>query len=137
MREEGGRPIARPAPDRPTETEVKERNVSHTPHKPWCPYCTVATSKRDAHARIKKEVPDVEVPIDKVLTRSVDYTYLFDNGSRPTLVMVDHESGRTWLMRSRTNASSAEKGGYNGESYAMSTMRVTKKSNSSLRVTKR
>ena len=74
VREEGRRPIVSPVPERPTELEVKEHNVTHTPPKPWCPYCTAATGKRDPHPRIKKEVPDVEVPIDKVPTLSVDYT---------------------------------------------------------------
>ena len=46
VREEGRRPIVSPVPERPTEAELKEHNVTHTPPKPWCPYCTAATSKR-------------------------------------------------------------------------------------------
>ena len=46
------------------------------------------------HRRIRKEVPDVEVVLDKVPTVSMDFTYLYEKGNRPTLVMVDHESGR-------------------------------------------
>ena len=38
----------------------------------------------------------MEVTADKVPTISVDFMYLFDKGERPTLVMVDHESGRVW-----------------------------------------
>ena len=96
VREEGRKPITSPVPDRPTDKEVLDHNVTHTPPKPWCPYCTMGTGMRDAHSKIKKEVPDVEVVLDKVPTISVDYAYMFGKGESPTLVMVDHESGRTW-----------------------------------------
>ena len=34
VREEGRRPIVSPVPERPTEAELKEHNVTHTPPKP-------------------------------------------------------------------------------------------------------
>ena len=101
IREEGRRPIVSPVPERPTEEEVREHNVTHTPPKAWCPYCTMATAQRDPHRRERKEVPDVEVAVDKVPTTSVDYMYLFEKGVRPTLVMVDHDSGRVVLRIER------------------------------------
>merc|ERR1739836_181639 len=96
VREEGRRPIVSPVPNRPTEAEVREHNITHTPPKPWCPYCVMGTGERDPHAKRKKEVPDVEAVMDKVPTVSIDLMYLFDKGERPTLVMIDHESGRVW-----------------------------------------
>ena len=93
IREEGRRPIVSPVPNRPTEEEVREHNVTHTPPKAWCPYCTLATTHRDPHLR---ERTDVEATADKVPTISVDFMYLFEKGVRPTLVMVDHDSGRVW-----------------------------------------
>ena len=57
VREEGRRPIVSPVPERPTDEEVAEHNLTHTPPKPWCPYCTKAIGLRDPHARIRKDVP--------------------------------------------------------------------------------
>ena len=37
IREEGRRPIVSPVPHRPTDAEVQEHNVTHTPPQPWCP----------------------------------------------------------------------------------------------------
>ena len=63
VREEGRRPIISPVPDKPTEEEVREHNVTHTPPKPWCPYCTKGTATRDPHRTIRKDVPDVELSL--------------------------------------------------------------------------
>ena len=51
---------------------------------------------RDPHSKVKNEMLDVEVPIDKVPAVSMDYTYLFEKGVQLSLVMVNHEHGRTW-----------------------------------------
>ena len=53
VREEGRRPIASPVLERPTDEEVNEHNITHTPPKPWCPYCTKAESL--VHASIGSE----------------------------------------------------------------------------------
>ena len=66
VREEGRRVRVAPVPEKPTEEEVAEHNITHTPPKPWCPHCTRATATRDPHKRIRKDVPDIEVPIDRV-----------------------------------------------------------------------
>lgn len=94
--DEGRRPIASFVPERPTEEEVKEHNLTHTPPAPWCPYCVKATSMRDKHARIRHEVPDVTVSVDRVPTNASDFMYLYDKGVNPTLVAVDDEIGRVW-----------------------------------------
>ena len=44
IREEGRRPIVSPVPERPPEEELREHNVTHTPPKVWCPYCTMASA---------------------------------------------------------------------------------------------
>ena len=43
---------------------------------------------RDKNARIRHEVPDVEVAIGKVPTIAVEFMYLYDKGVRPTPVAV-------------------------------------------------
>ena len=96
VREAGRRPIVSPVPERPTEEEVREHNTTHSPPQPWCPHCTKAQGLRDPHWRIKKEVPDVEVAMDKVPTVSFDLMYLYEKGKHPTLVCIDHDSGRVW-----------------------------------------
>ena len=83
-------------PDRLTEKEVREHNVTHTPPKPWCPYCVMGTGTRAAHSKLRQEVADVDVVSDKVPMISVDYIYLYEKWNKSTLVMVDDESGRTW-----------------------------------------
>ena len=103
VREEGRKPIISPAPDRPTEDELKEHNTTHTSPKPWCPYCNRGAGKRDDHARMRKDIPDVEATIDKVPMLSIDYLYLYEKGERPTLVMVDHECGKVWAYALKDN----------------------------------
>ena len=51
---------------------------------------------RGSHDRIAREVPDVEVAMDKAPTISTDFMYLYDKGEYPTLVSVDNERGRVW-----------------------------------------
>ena len=50
VREAGRRPVVSPVPERPTDEEVQEHNVTHTPPKPWCPYCVKGTGSPDANA---------------------------------------------------------------------------------------
>ena len=75
IKEEGRKTIVSLVLDRPTEEEVRKHNTTHTPPKPWCPYCVMGTGTRDAHCKIRMEVPDVETVIDKTHMISVDYTY--------------------------------------------------------------
>ena len=50
----------------------------------------------DPHRGTPKEVPDVEVKLDKVPTVWIDFMYLYEKGVRPTVIAIDHESGRMW-----------------------------------------
>ena len=34
-----------PNPKQPTEKEVKEHNVTHTPYRSWCPHCVTAAAR--------------------------------------------------------------------------------------------
>ena len=63
---------------RPTDEELREHNTTDTPAMPWCPYCTVAIGMRDTHSRMRKEVQDIEVSLDKVPTLSVEYTCMIE-----------------------------------------------------------
>ena len=94
--DKGRSPIVSPVPERPTDSEVLEHNVTHSPAKPWCPHCVKGTAGNDPHRAKRKEVPDVEVVMEATPTISIDLMYLYDKGERPTLVVVDRESGRVW-----------------------------------------
>ena len=104
VREEGRGPIVSPVPERPIDEQVREHNVTHTPLVQWCPYCVKGTGRRDAHSKLRKDVPDVEAKIGEVPAISIDYMYLFEKGERPTLVMVDHDSGRVWSYAPKDKA---------------------------------
>ena len=47
----------------PTEQELEEHNATHLPHRSWCPVCTKARGKEDAHkkAQVKGEKPIVSM----------------------------------------------------------------------------
>ena len=94
IQEEGRRPIVSPLPDRPTEEEVGEHNVTHSPQQPLRADRTKATTMRHPHKRIKKQVPDVEVSLGKVPIISIDFKYPYGKGIDPSLVAVGSESGK-------------------------------------------
>ena len=100
----GRRPIISPVPERPTDEEVREHYTTHAPPKSWCPYCAKGRSTNDPHRKQRKEVPDVEAELSATPTISVDLMYLYEKGERPTLVAVDHETGRIWsyALRDKT-----------------------------------
>lgn len=100
---EGRRPIVSPVPERPTDAEVQEHNVTHSPAKPWCPHCLKGTACNDPHRQKRKEVPDVDATLNETPTISMDLMYLYDKGERPTLVAVDRESGRVWSYARKDN----------------------------------
>ena len=85
-----------PVPERPIDWEVLEHIVTHSPAKPWCPHCVKGTTRNDPHKSRRKEVPDVEVVMGATPTISIDLMYLYDKIEGPTLVAIDHESGRVW-----------------------------------------
>ena len=49
----------------PTDKEVKEHNVTHFPHRSWCPVCVKARGKEEAHKKVRKQ--------GEVSTVSMDY----------------------------------------------------------------
>merc|ERR1739836_349813 len=90
------RPIVSPVPERPTDQEVREQNVTHAPPQSWCPHCVKGRGTNDPHKSKRKEVPDVDAELTATPTISTDLMYMYDKGERPTLVAIDHESGRVW-----------------------------------------
>lgn len=90
-----------PVPERPTDSEVLEHNVTHSLAKPWCPHCVKGAAGNDPHKAKRKEVPDVETVMDATPTISIHLMYLYDKSERPTLVATDHESGRVWSYAPR------------------------------------
>ena len=59
---------------------------------------------RDPHRSIRKDVPDVEVDLEGVLTISVDTMHLYETCKKQIFVAVDHDSGRVWsyALRGKT-----------------------------------
>ena len=39
-------------PHQPTEQEIKEHNVTHLPHRSWCPVCVKARGREDMHRKV-------------------------------------------------------------------------------------
>ena len=50
-------------PGDPTDKEVEEHNVTHLPHRSWCPVCVKARGKEVAHKKVREqgEVPTVSI----------------------------------------------------------------------------
>ena len=50
-------------PGDPTDKEVEEHNVTHFPHRSWCPVCVKARGKEEAHKKVREqgEVPTVSM----------------------------------------------------------------------------
>ena len=46
-----------------TDKEVEEHNVTHLPHRSWCPVCVKARGKEEAHKKVREqgEVPTVSI----------------------------------------------------------------------------
>ena len=82
------------APIGPIAKEWHEHQVTHTPPKPWCRYCTMGRGARPAHKRNDNDTEPTEGKANKI---SIDYMYLNDRKEekeQPQLVMVDHNHGR-------------------------------------------
>ena len=50
-------------PGDPTDKEVEEHNVTHLPHRSWCPVCVKARGKEEAHKKVREQgdVPTVSM----------------------------------------------------------------------------
>ena len=42
-------------PRDPTDKEVEEHNVTHFPHRSWCPVCVKARGKEEAHKKVHEQ----------------------------------------------------------------------------------
>ena len=42
-------------PQQPTEQNIKEHNVTHLPHRSWCPVCVKARGREDMHRNVLDE----------------------------------------------------------------------------------
>ena len=51
-----------------TDIEVEEHNVTHLPHRSWCPVCVKARGKEEAHKKVREH--------GEVRTISMDYKSL-------------------------------------------------------------
>ena len=74
-------------PRNATDREVEEHNVTHLPHRSWCPVCVKARGKEEAHKKVREQG---EVP-----TVSMDYKS-FDEAStdedKITMIVVKDET---------------------------------------------
>ena len=92
--EEGRPPIRMPAPCRPSQKEIDEHNLTHTPFRSWCRYCVRGRGTNNPH--MKKHTNKEE---DKpgVARMSMDYGFLSKEEElaqdNPMLVMVDEQTG--------------------------------------------
>ena len=59
-------------PGMPTEQELEEHNATRLPHRSWCPVCTKARGKEDAHkkAQVKGEKPIVSMDYKTIWGKS-------------------------------------------------------------------
>ena len=52
---------------------------------------------RDSHARMSRDVPDVEAAMGKASTVSIDFMYLCEKGLRPTFLAIDNQSAKVCI----------------------------------------
>ena len=66
--EEVGGEVRRPArmmnPERPSQREVDEHELTHLPYRSWCAICVKGKAKEQAHKRVKREDGMNEVHMD-------------------------------------------------------------------------
>ena len=53
--EECEKPKVMTDPGQPTEKEIEEHRLDHTPYRSWCPVCVEAQGREDPHYRGTKE----------------------------------------------------------------------------------
>ena len=58
-------------PHLPTQKEIEEHMITHTPFKAWCPHCVAGHSSCGYHLRRKEEDEDHSVPV-----AHMDYMYM-------------------------------------------------------------
>ncbi len=74
---EGRRPHLPADPGRPTQREIDEHNVSHTPYRSWCPHCVKGQAVSSPHrGRSHREE---SLKVTGIPTVSFDYCWADDN----------------------------------------------------------
>ena len=82
-------------PEMPTQKEIDEHMITHTPFKAWCPHCVAGHSSCGYHFRRREPEEDNAIP-----SAHIDYMYMKsqrvgdqeeedDRESMPILVMSD------------------------------------------------
>ena len=61
------------SPEKLTEKEVQEHDLTHCSYRSWCPVCVEAAGREDQHRRRKEKADEGEVP-----TVGMDYNFLSD-----------------------------------------------------------
>ena len=56
--DKGRIPKSLSSPIRPSAKDVEKHYITHRPPRSWCPICTAAMLKEDAHGKVKHEVDD-------------------------------------------------------------------------------
>jgi hypothetical protein len=90
------------SPDKPSEKEVCEHNLTHLPYRNWCPVCVAAAGREGQHRRRKDAVDEGEVP-----TVGMDYNFFGDGAEDVTahsdevkaIVVKDFRTGMIWAHR--------------------------------------
>ena len=69
---EAQEPVRKAEIHTPSKEEVRRHNITHMPHRTWCPQCVAGRSKDDAH-RERHELPEgrgAEVHFDYAFLRN-------------------------------------------------------------------
>ena len=89
--EEGREAVAAPSPRSPSRLERDNHELTHTPHRAWCPHCVRMRGRNTAH---KKQEREGKSWIPRI---SFDYFFFSQEeehvNTNPLIVMVYEESG--------------------------------------------
>ena len=95
--DKGRIPKSLSSPIKPSEEDVEKHYITHRPPRSWCPICTAAMLKEDAHSKVRYEEDDRRTGLPTI---SMDYTEsrAADDGKGDksivkTVVMKDETSG--------------------------------------------
>ena len=93
--DEGRRPAALRAPNRVTQAEREEHELTHIPYRQWCPICVKARGRSTPHRSRTEEQRREGVP--KI---SLDYFFMSSEEESatdsPVLVMIDESTGERY-----------------------------------------
>ena len=66
-------PSSLTSPEKPTQGEIDEHDLTHLPYRSWCPICAPAAGREDKHMRRADEVEEGELT-----TLGMDYNFPSD-----------------------------------------------------------